>query len=1139
MKNLFVTDWKFAEFPLETSFETMNQSDLPKPIDIPHDWMIHNVNALYRSSIGFYKKEFLLEPAEGHSYFVRFEGVYMNSTVYLNGQMIYEWKYGYSTFDVDLTEHLRVGYNELCVVVTYIEPNTRWYSGAGIYRNVYLVEKEASFFALDGIYISTQKNGNGFNVTVDSETVSKSPCNAVIRHTLKNRFGGILTANDYPVSITTDVTVNTAKFFVENPRLWDITEPYLYSLESELIVDGIVKDSVANPLGFRTIRFDSNKGFFLNDKRVQINGACQHQDLGALGSAVNKFALKRQLKKLMKMGVNAVRTSHNMPAVELMDLADEMGLLICSEAFDMWEMPKTPNDYGIYFPEWYPRDIASWIRRDRNHPSVIMWSIGNEIYDTNYEKGVYWATTLRDEARKHDYMHNAYIGIGSNSVEWEPAQRCSDVLELSGYNYGERLYDEHHQKFPNWCIFGSETSSTVQSRGIYHFPYETRILTYDDGQCSCLGNCTTSWGARNTDVVISAHRDREFVSGQFIWSGWDYIGEPTPFFSKNSFFGQIDTAGFEKDTFYHYQAEWTDYRVSPMVHLLPYWDFNEGQIIDVCAYSNAPYVELFFNGESQGKQFIDHAHGTDLQGRWKLPYHEGEIKVYAYDDEGDIIASDSQRSFTDPVALKLIPDEEALFADGEDMIFVEIDAIDKNGTFVANARNRVNVSVTGAGRLVGLDNGDSTDYEEYKGTSRRLFSGKLLAMIAAKDVPGDIYITASSDGLETATLKLNAMPSSGVCHVCHSFENPTSVEKHDIPVRKILLTNLGTTCNLNDKTRETDVEFKLFPENATYTDVTVRALTKDAIDANYVKINVIGNKAHVTALGDGAFRLVACCNNDKDHPEVMSDLEFSIEGLGNANRNAYEFIPGIEFDNSNDPQASELSFQGGVILPCEGRGFITYHNIDFGSFGSNEITIPIFSFHDEVELEIWEGDLQTGECLCKDTYRAKSWYNHYQDNTFKLTRRVCGLTSITLVFNIHERLSVKGFVFTKQEKAYELLNATDYSHISGDSFTLEKEAVTNIGNNVSIDFDGMNFNTAGVSSIDICGRSHNPVTSMHIVVTEGDIQNRQKVEIPYSNDYQTYHFELNDIRLNGTLSLIFLPGTNFDLKEFKFYPIEN
>lgn len=1133
MKTLFNDSWSFKEFDLDSSFEHMNSSVL-SPVDIPHDYMIYHTQDLYKNSIGFYKKSFFLEPASNHTYIVRFEGVYMDSRVYLNGKQIFEWKYGYSTFDVDLTPYLISGNNELCVSCTYQSPNSRWYSGAGIYRNVFFIDKAPSYIDMDGVYLSTAKEQDDFVLTIDTTLVSKSAVNAVLKHSV---FDGssLVIEQSFDVSIADRETV-THEFTVPSPKLWDIIDPNLYELRTEIFVDGILMDSVTNPLGFRTIHFDPNEGFTLNGRYVKINGACMHHDLGALGAAMNKVALRRQFEKLLKMGVNSIRTSHNMPAKEVMELADEMGILVYTESFDMWELPKTEHDYGVFFKDWWDKDVTAWVKRDINHPSLIIWGIGNEIYDTHAGNGLYWTEKLRDKVREIDYRHNAYIGIGSNYIEWENAQKCSDLLELSGYNYGERLYDDHHEKYPHWCIFGSETASTVQSRGIYHFPLETRLLTHDDGQCSCLGNCTTNWGAKNVDVVVSAHRDRDYVFGQYIWTGWDYIGEPTPYFSKNSYFGQIDTAGFEKDTYYHYQAEWTDYKTNPMVHLLPYWDFNEGQIIDVVAYSNAPYVELFLNYESLGKQFIDHKKGLELEGHWKVPFTKGTLFVKAYDEEGNIIATDTVSSFEDPVKVTLKTDKVTLKANGNDLTFIEINVVDINDTPVANAKNRVTVSVSGAGRLVGLDNGDSTDYEEYKGTSRRLFSGKLIAIVSSTDEPGEIIVNVSSKDLSGASMLLSSEYTDETPSTCilSNFESEVS---DDIPIRKIELTNLGGF-ELTPENKEAEIEFKILPENATYNKIYFKALTKDGVEANFVKVSVDDKKAKVSAIGDGKFDLVAFADNDKDHPEIVSTLSFAISGLGRATFNPYEFIPGCEFARAHSDE-TKLSFVGGVFIPASENAFVTFDNVDFGDLGSDVFTLPIFSFNDEVPFDIIEGSYEEGEIIASFTYKAKSWYNHYQENTFKLPRKVTGLTSITFAFHLNERFSVKGFSFAKPNKAYESINAAKYDTISGDSFKVNPDSVTNIGNNVCIEYNYFDFSIYGVKGIKLVGKSQNTITSIHIMFMDGINDSRQMIEIPYSPDYQEYYFDLEDVRTNGRIGFMFLPGSNFDLKSFSFVKPDN
>ncbi|SCX04537.1 beta-galactosidase [Lachnospiraceae bacterium YSD2013] len=1132
-KSLFNNDWQFSEFELNTPFDKMFNSSLLKTTNLPHDYMIWHVKDLYKSEIGFYKKSFDMSVEPGHTYILRFEGVYMDSEIYLNGTKIFEWKYGYSTFDVDLTSYIKEGTNIVCVVTTYRNLNSRWYSGAGIYRNVWLYDFDETYIPLDGVYLNAVKEIDGFVLNVETEAVSLCGGAYTIENTLLDASEAECASVSSSVSLSDTASVCVQSMSVEAPVLWDITNPYLYKVRTRILKDDVVKEEVFNNFGFRTIEFDCDKGFFLNERNVKIQGVCQHHDLGALGAAMNKSALRRQFEKLIKMGVNSIRTSHNMPAVEVMELADEMGILIYSESFDMWELPKTEFDYGNYFPTWWDKDVTSWVRRDRNHPSLIIWGIGNEIYDTHLESGLKWTRLLRDKVRELDHKHNAFIGIGSNYIAWENAQKCSDELELSGYNYGERLYDEHHKKYPHWRIFGSETGSTVQSRGIYHFPLETSLLTHMDAQCSCLGNCTTNWGSKSVDQVVADHRDRDYVFGQYIWTGWDYIGEPTPYHSKNSFFGQIDTAGFEKDTYYHYQAEWTDYKKAPMAHLLPYWDFNEGQIIDVIGYSNAPVVELFFNGKSLGQKKIDHLHGKKLYAQWKVPYSAGELKLAAYDECGAVVAEDVKRSFGDPAKIKLACTVKEIPADGETLAFVDISTVDAFGTLVADARNRVSVSVSGPGRLVGLDNGDSTDYEEYKGTSRRLFSGKLLAIIAPTFEPGEIKVTVESVGLPSESIIISSAvaESHAPCMYCEvNFASPSS---DDVPVRKIELTRQGGD-SLTKENPTATVSYKIYPENATYRDIEFVALTPNSVTADYVNVEVIDDVAHITAVGDGEFTLMAYCCNDKNHAEVISTLDYKITGLGQAKKDAYSMIPGINFDKAHSEDVS-LSFLGGAFLPAgsDNISYVTYSKVDLGSVGSADVHVPIFSFRDSLNLDIIDGDYETGECVFKGEYAAKSIYNTYQENVFTLSKTLTGVHTLTFVFHTDDRISFEGFYFTKNLKAYSVIPAVSFSNIAGDTYVVGTDAITSIGNNVAIEYDDMDF-AEGLSKIIIRGRSHNEKTSIHILYVEDEVVRRDLAEIPYTEDYETFEIELPDIRTKGKINLVFLPGSNFDLKEFRF-----
>jgi beta-galactosidase len=1142
-KLLFNDGWEFTKQELHTSLEVINGCNIIwTPVDIPHDWLIYNTANLYETSEGWYRKTFSLhEEMEGNRIAIRFEGVYMDAAVYVNDMAAGEWKYGYSTFEFDITDLLKKGENEIRVRVSFQSPNSRWYSGAGIYRNVWLKTMPAAHIVSDGIYISARKVADSWAVDVETETVAEgrfigakaAVSGFVIRHSIMDKTGSVITVAENEIKYPAEVQRDHQVLSVRNPVLWDLENPVLYSLRTELITDRDVIEEEVQRFGFRMIEFDPEKGFSLNGNRVKLHGVCNHHDLGCLGAAVNRTALRRQFVILKEMGVNALRTAHNMPAVEFMELADEMGLLVVSEAFDMWERPKNKYDYARFFKEWAERDVANWIRRDRNHPSIIMWCIGNEIYDTHAgERGQELTRNLMGWVHYHDPRGNAGVTLGSNYMPWENAQKCADIVKLAGYNYAEKYYDKHHKEHPDWVIYGSETASVVLSRGIYHFPASQSVLADDDEQCSALGNSSTSWGARSVEACIIDDRDAYYSPGQFIWSGFDYIGEPTPYHTKNSYFGQIDTAGFPKDSFYIYQAEWTDYREYPMVHIFPYWDFNEGQLIDVRVCSNAPKIELFFNGESKGTFDIDHAKGNKLLGEWQFPYRKGMLKAVAYDENGAVVAADSRNSFGDAAKIVLTPDKTELLADGRDLIFVEISMVDASGNPVENANNRVDVSVQGAGRLVGLDNGDSTDYDQYKGTSRKLFSGKLLAVIAARLEPGEICMKVVSEDLKSQKLLFKALPCERPEGLTALEENEKSESGAEIPVRKIaLVSKYGN--QLNENLTEICVDAELYPANATYRDVEWRVTNDAGIDTNIATVDANAGKAVVKALGDGKFRLRCMSRNGSDKIRLISQMEFSITGLGERNLNPYQFISGGLYNASNRELTN--GNDRGVATLRDGESHVGFKGIDFGEYGSDEITIPIFALgSEEYPLQIWEGmpEEEGSEMLADVIYQKEMIWNVYQEQTYKLARRLKGVT--TLCFVLHGKVHIKGFWFTKLMKAYQQLRADENNRIYGDTFTVAEDAIVEIGNNVSLEYDNMDFGGKGFNRLIICGHSPIDKNTIHIRFSGENGEVKQIAEFLYSEEYVEREFVLDNVTGLQKVTFVFLPGCRFDLKWFRF-----
>lgn len=1140
-KRLFNDNWEFVKTPFGTDIKALSgfEKDFAG-VDIPHDWMIYNTENLYETSTGWYRKRFSVE-ADDNIRILRFDGVYMDTHVYVNGSLLGEWKYGYSTFEFDITDLLKAGENEILVQVDYHEPNSRWYSGAGIYRNVWLKTVPKTYLASDGIYIVTEKNGEDFNVEIAAEAAGDLAAAGDEAKVWIKYDGNVIKEGTLHAVGTKGVFEGSMT--VEKPFVWDAETPNLYELTVEL-QNG---DRDSTTFGFREFIFDPDRGFVANGRPVKLRGVCEHHDLGCLGAAFHKEAMRRKFVILKGMGVNAIRTSHNMPAPELMELADEMGFYVDSEAFDMWEKPMTEFDYARFFNDWAERDVASWVRRDRNHPSIIMWSIGNEIPDTNDPRGLEITKMLKGYVEAHDPKKNAGVTIGSNYMPWQGAQNCADVVKLAGYNYAEGHYDGHHAEHPDWVIYGSETSSVVQSRGVYHFPLSEPILTDEDEQCSSLGNSRPSWAGKSSEYCIVMDRDRPYAMGQFLWTGFDYIGEPTPYKTKNSYFGQIDTAGFPKDAYYMYQAEWTDYKAAPMIHVMPYWDFNPGQMIDIRVCSNAPKVEVFINDRSLGVKEIDHVHGEELFPTYQAAYEPGALRAVAYDENGNVIAEETRRSFGDSAKIVLKADKNCLRADGEDLLFVEIGMEDTEGNPVENAMDYVEVAVTGAGRLIGLDNGDSTDYDPYKGTVRKLFNGKLLAVIGAKTHEGSVDITVRHIGetkdIKPANLTVQAIAARVREGVSAREENkrlPLITGKENmIPVRKIELASVDGQ-QFDEKKTDIIIKAYVYPADATFKELSFSAVNDAGIKSNLAELTVLSAedgaaRCRIHAKGDGHFRVRAAADNGTGKTKLLSQLEFSATGLGEAYLDPYDFIPGaLHTLHTGDVGGFT---QRSVSTGQEGVSEIGFEGVDFGEYGSDEITIPIFAqTGDPHYLQIWEGmpGEEGSEMLADVVYQKPCEWDVYKPETYKLKRRIKGVKTLAFVAK-DQRYFIKGFSFTRQEKAYGRLMAGEYTNLYGDTYTELADAVEGIGNNVSMEYENMDFGEKGFKQVTVCGRTKLDVNIIHIrFFKENGESVNQIVEFPHSDEYTEVTFPLESVSGKTKVGFIFLPGCDFDFKWFQF-----
>ena len=1003
---LFNDGWQFCLCDIGTEL-----SALPGrhwyDVELPHDWLINDTSKLYETGEGWYRRSLpcSAEQLSGRV-LLNFDGVYMNSTLFVNGKEAGSWTYGYSAFEHDITDFLHEGENELLLRVSHQSPNTRWYSGAGIFRDVMLKLRPAAYIGTNGVYIhSAPQPEGGWTTEVETDVVGEA---SDIRMLLEVFDPAGASMGGYGLEAHFDGGHEkfTASFNSTDPELWSVDDPMLYTLKISLYSGSELLDCVNETFGYRTAEFDPDRGFLLNGEPVKLHGVCMHHDLGALGSALNEAALARQLRIMKEMGVNAIRTSHNMPARQLVQLCDEMGLLVDSEAFDMWEKPKTEFDNHRFFTEHAERDVRSWIERDRNHPCIIMWSIGNEINDTIDPHGLDITKRLYEYVLKYDPKGNAAPTIGSNYMGNENAQKCSDVVKLAGYNYSEYLYDEHHAKYPGWVIYGSETASAVRSRGIYRFPAELPLLTGEDCQCSSLDNSVVGWGS---SAMKSWRLDRDcpFCCGQFIWTGFDYIGEPTPYNTKNSYFGIVDTAGFPKDIYYFYQSVWVSPEQKKVLHIVPsYWDFIPGQEIDVLIYSNARDVELFLNGKSIGSHVMELETSQDMRAHFKVPFEPGVLRVVGHFADGSE-CSEVLHTPSDPAAVVMTSDKETLLADGRDIAFVEISTVDVNGIPVGNARNLIRVEVSGAGRLVGLDNGDSTDYDSYKGDNRRLFSGKLLAMIESTLEPGEITVRAYSEGLENAELRLvseNCGEVSGVSVVTENkFPAVCRAYTGEVPAR-LLLPEVDVN-SFDPERRSAEIRAKLLPENCTYDDISWSVVRRNGVESNLAQVEGSGRSAVVTAKGDGEFFVRAMVHNGAEHPQVIADIPFTAEGLGAAVRDAYSFISASTLDSSNVPTNI---IEDGALSNFDGRTVMTYSDIDFGKTGSQIISLSVGTCFD-MPVEVWEGTPNDGKLICRVDFGNNGHWCGFAGQDFALAERLTGVRTISVV--IDSRVIFGGFSF--------------------------------------------------------------------------------------------------------------------------------
>ncbi len=745
--------WKFHLGDVSGAQETGFDDSSWTAVDVPHDWSISlpfNQDSkagagggYLDGGLGWYRKSFNLpESSSGQRVFLQFDGVYMDSTVWLNGTQVCARPYGYSSFECDLTLSASVGgSNVVAVKINNQLPSSRWYSGSGIYRHVWLKTVNPVRVAYTGTRVTTAQVSAAsatVNISVTVKNDATSDQSVTLASSVRDDAGvEVGKATSAVTSVAAGKTADVAQTVtVSSPKLWSPASPSLYSVITTVSVGDAVVDTYTTPFGIRTFAFDSSTGFSLNGTKMKINGVCLHHDLGSLGSAVNHRAIEKRLQLLKQMGVNAIRTSHNPPAPELLDIADRLGFLIMDEAFDCWYNGKNPYDYGRFFKQWANTDIIDMVARDLNHPGIIIWSIANEVGETGDAATI---KQLMDAIKTKDTTRP----IGQALAAWADADTAGVAQEdVVGINYAPDRYDSIHTAHPTWKMFASESSSALRSRGIYN-NNNTQCSSYDDFAAGWGHTAETSWKNVNT---------RAWIAGEFIWTGIDYIGEPTPYVwpAKSSYFGAIDTAYLPKDVFYFYQSKWNAGGPS-MVHIVPmnWTNWTAGQAVKVMVYTNADSVELLLNGKSLGSQTMDVAATGHLQ--WSVPFATGTLEAKATKG-GTVVASDKVQTAGAPASLALSVDRPSIAADGRDLAFVEVDVVDAQGVLVPQASNQVDFAIDGPGSIAGVDNGDATSHESYKGKSRSAFSGKAMAIIQSTTTAGTISVKATSGSLTAGSV---------------------------------------------------------------------------------------------------------------------------------------------------------------------------------------------------------------------------------------------------------------------------------------------------------------------------------------------------------------------------------------------------
>lgn len=802
--------WRFSREDKAQAAQPSFDDRKWQSVTVPHDWAIYGpfsfdndkqhlaitqdgqkeamehagrTGGLPFVGVGWYRRSLSLPSSlDDRRVQLRFDGAMSHARVYVNGQEAGYWPYGYNTFILDITHLVRPGDNTLAVRLENKHESSRWYPGAGLYRNVHLLITPQTHIAHWGTQIQTPQ-------------VSKDYARVEVRTALEGRShlgsshltyeGKLLSPKGQEIAsfrsegigqkaLERD-TIIRSSFGVDRPELWDIKQPHLYRHVALLYRDGQLIDSDTTSFGIRSIELRQHDGFYLNGRKIKFQGVCLHHDQGPLGAAVNVASMRRQIRTMQDMGANAIRTSHNMPAPEFVRLCDEMGMMVMAESFDSWAVPKVPNGYNLDFAQWHRRDLTNLIRQFRNSPSVVMWCIGNEVSEQWRDNGSKTQYTLQEICHREDPTRPVTNGMDAPLAVLKNGMAAS--LDVPGFNYRPHLYDTAHRVLPQGFVLGSETASTLSSRGVYKFPVQRRVMAkYPDHQASSYDVEHCSWSNLPEDDWMR-HEDHPWTMGEFIWTGIDYIGEPTPYYSDwpshSSLFGAVDLAGIPKDRFYLYRSHWN--KEETTLHILPHWTWpgREGEVTPIFVYTNYPEAELFINGKSQGRQHKDlsvriaeteHSEAKNnftRQRRYRLmwmqtKYEPGEVRVVAYDKSGRVAETKTLRTAGKPHSLRLSVDRSEIAADGRDIAFVRVSLVDKEGNLIPSDQRLVKFKVGGAGSFRAAASGNPASLDLFHLPQHHLFSGELTALVQSTKQAGKITLTVSAKGVRSATITLHS-----------------------------------------------------------------------------------------------------------------------------------------------------------------------------------------------------------------------------------------------------------------------------------------------------------------------------------------------------------------------------------------------